>query len=328
VPKKNYVNITVFTVLVLAFSLLPVTAANQNSRIIRLGGSTKEYSALITIAQKNNYFKTNNLNIITKQYEYGVLALDALSQDKIDIAVATDFAIVNKLFEDQNLRIIAAIAKIGNIKIFSMKGKGIKVPGDLKGKKIGFTPKTSGEFSLIKYLILNNIPLESVRKVAVPPSQIYNSLLNGKVDAIVSWEPSLLKVRQLLKDRVNIWPAQEDQDFYWLLVTSDSYLKNNAEAINDFLGSLLQSEKFLNENPARTKQILSDKFNMPSEIIDSYWSSVKYNISLEQALLFAMEDQARWILSQERKNVMPNYLKYIYLPALEKLNPEAVTIIR
>jgi NitT/TauT family transport system substrate-binding protein len=52
-------------------------------------------------------------------------------------------------------------------------------------------------------------------------------------------------------------------------------------------------------------------------------------LTLPQALLLAMEDQARWMIENKltSQTAIPNYFDYIYLDGLKAVKPEAVTII-
>ena len=58
--------------------------------------------------------------------------------------------------------------------------------------------------------------------------------------------------------------------------------------------------------------------------------STVFVVSLPQALIIAMEDEARWRIENKLtdKTTVPNYLDFIYTDALEAVNPEAVTVIR
>ncbi|GAG37759.1 unnamed protein product, partial [marine sediment metagenome] len=54
------------------------------------------------------------------------------------------------------------------------------------------------------------------------------------------------------------------------------------------------------------------------------------SVGLPQALLIAMEDQARWRIENglTDETDVPNFLDFLYFDALEVTAPEAVTIIR
>jgi NitT/TauT family transport system substrate-binding protein len=53
-------------------------------------------------------------------------------------------------------------------------------------------------------------------------------------------------------------------------------------------------------------------------------------VRLDQALLTLLEDEGRWAIQNrlvEAKKV-PNYLNYLHLDGLGKINPNFVTVIR
>lgn len=59
-------------------------------------------------------------------------------------------------------------------------------------------------------------------------------------------------------------------------------------------------------------------------------SNHEYTLSLDQSLIVAMEDQARWMISNNltKESTVPNFMDYIYEDALKKIKPRAVNIIR
>ena len=64
--------------------------------------------------------------------------------------------------------------------------------------------------------------------------------------------------------------------------------------------------------------------------MDVIWPRQQFSLSLDQSLLAAMEDEARWMiksgLTAEKR--VPNFLDYIYEGGLKAIKPEAVSIIR
>ncbi len=53
-------------------------------------------------------------------------------------------------------------------------------------------------------------------------------------------------------------------------------------------------------------------------------------LMLDQSLVVAMEDEARWMISNNRTTEMmvPNFLEYIHLDGLKSVKPAEVNIIR
>lgn len=60
------------------------------------------------------------------------------------------------------------------------------------------------------------------------------------------------------------------------------------------------------------------------------WDKNQFSLSLDQSLILAMEDEARWMIKNNltnEKNV-PNFLDYIYEDGLKAVKPEAENVIR
>jgi NitT/TauT family transport system substrate-binding protein len=59
------------------------------------------------------------------------------------------------------------------------------------------------------------------------------------------------------------------------------------------------------------------------------WPEHELSLRLEQSLILAMEDQARWMIANNLTTpaTMPNFLNNIYAWGLEAVAPEAVDII-
>jgi NitT/TauT family transport system substrate-binding protein len=64
--------------------------------------------------------------------------------------------------------------------------------------------------------------------------------------------------------------------------------------------------------------------------MDIFWSESPFSLSLDQSLITAMEDEARWMIKNNltAETKVPNFLDYIDEDALEAVKPDAVNIIR
>ena len=70
--------------------------------------------------------------------------------------------------------------------------------------------------------------------------------------------------------------------------------------------------------------------NMSDDYIDVLWEKNQYVLSLDQGLVLAMEDEARWMKEENMTgdNNPPSYLDMISQDAMREIKPSAVTIIR
>ena len=77
-----------------------------------------------------------------------------------------------------------------------MKDRGILQPGDLKGKKIGVARATIAEFYLGQFLSFHNLAWQDVEVVNLNPGDLMEALVNGKVEAVMTWEPYIYEIKK------------------------------------------------------------------------------------------------------------------------------------
>jgi NitT/TauT family transport system substrate-binding protein len=169
---------------------------------INLGITRTVYSLLIVVAAEEGLFFQNGLDVNLKEYESGRVAVDHLIQGDVDVATAAEFVFANESLDHHDLSIVASIATSGSEEIVARKDKGIAQPADLKGKRIGVSLNTSAEYTLMRFLMFNHIPLNGVELVDLAPSRLGESLSREEVDAIISWEIWAYEARNISRKRI------------------------------------------------------------------------------------------------------------------------------
>ena len=92
---------------------------------------------------------------------------------------------------------------------------------------------------------------------------------------------------------------------------------------------MAQAEEFTESNRQECIAIIASRLETDTEHIARTWDIYEFRLSLSQALITALEYEARWAIRDNLtdKTQVPNYLDFIYLDGLEAVSPEAVTII-
>ena len=315
---------------VIAGMLLLVPSVGQvSAEPLRVGVSPTGVVSLICLADTQGFYKKQGLDVVIKEYEAGSLAANGLVEDKVDIAAAAEFVFVLQSLKHPDLRMSATICMGSDIELIVRKDHGIARPEDLKGKRVAVTRGSAGEFFLNTYLIFNRIPSRRVQFVNYKPSEMVKAMAEGTIDAALSWLPHTIEMMRQLGGNGAHWPAQSGQDYYEALFAKEGLLKKQPKAMEQFLAALVEAEEFLTKHSDRAEPILVNRLKIDEDLFRAIRSRTHFQLRLSQDMLVLMEREAKWAIRNNlvKKKEMLNYLDFIYFDALEKVKPEAVSIV-
>ncbi|RPI84115.1 MAG: hypothetical protein EHM41_14205 [Chloroflexi bacterium] len=299
---------------------------------ITVAYSPFESTALLWIAEDQGFLTRNGLDITLRKYDSGVSALDGMVNGEADLVVgANEFPLVGRAFQMTKIRTIGTIARSEFIYLVARKDSGIEEVSDLKGKRVGTTFRTIAEFHLGRFLELNGMRLEDVILVDLrAPEEWVDAVANGDIDAIATAQPYANQARDKLGGNAVMWSAQSYQPLYTQVIAADEWIAGHPDLVSEFLESLLQAEEYAIRNPAEAKAIVQESLGLDSAYMETVWSQNQFSLSLDQSLILAMEDEARWMIANglTTETELPDFLDYIYLDGMEAVKPDAVSIIR
>lgn len=298
---------------------------------ILFGGLVSDANMTIFAAEDQHFFEANGIKLTFKTYDNGLASTNDLLENKLDIAGAAEFAIVAKALGNANIRIITSIDKSYNIYLVALTSRGIKNVADLKGKRIAVNlPGTIFDFYLDRFLILNGMSIRDVTLVSLPsPGQAVDALAAGTVDAAVIHDPYASRVREQYANGTVSWPVQSGQAVYGVFICRNEWISRHPDLVERFLKSLEQAEEYIAQHPPEAKEILKRRYQHDDAYMSRIWKDHQFSLSLNQALITAMEDEARWMIRNKLTTAMkvPDFSEYIYVDALNAVKPEAVSII-
>jgi NitT/TauT family transport system substrate-binding protein len=325
---------TIWLVMLLSAAVTIAACSNDQTPKEKLEKITLalEMNALVTlvfVAQEQGFFRANALQVTIKKYQAGKLATDAILSGIADVATAAEFVLASNSFTRPDIRATGTIAMGDLLYLVARRNSKINRPEDLRGKKIGVTRKSSGEFFLGDFLVEHGIRLSEVQVVDMKPRQLVKNLSTGEIDAILTWNPYAYNAKRTLGDNAISWSAQQEQDVFFLLLTTQPWLEKHPTAMPRLMASLLEAERYVRQNPHKTREFIKNKLGWSKDYTDHQWPRMKFMVKLPQTLLGVLEDQAAWRISNGlSEGKPPEFLNYIHFTCLEKLKPEAVTIIR
>jgi NitT/TauT family transport system substrate-binding protein len=292
--------------------------------------SPYELGALFWVADDQHFFENNGLNVTSKKYFSGAASLDGVLKGEADITVGVgEFPLVTKVFGNPGVRAIGTIDKSDIVYVIARKDR-IANASDIRGKKVGTAKGTAAEFYLGRFLTLHGLTMSDITLVDVKtPDGWVNEIASGNIDAMVIGQPYANAARDKLGDNALVFPAQGNQPFYALAISTDAWLTHHPGAAGKFLKSLSQAEDYTTAHPAEAKAIVAKHVGLDPGYLDSAWGRNEFSLTLDQSLISAMEDEARWMMVNNltKSTEVPDFRQFVYTKGLDEIKPDSVRII-
>ncbi|OPZ87473.1 MAG: putative thiamine biosynthesis protein [bacterium ADurb.Bin429] len=291
-----------------------------------------EPTALLCIADDRGFFSQNGLKVAIRRYDTGAATIDGIVRGDADISVgASEYPLVGQAFRKAPVRILGSIGKSEIIYLVARRDRGINTAADLKGKRVGTTVGTVADFFLGRYLELHGMTARDIARIDIKtPEGWVNAVAEGEIDAIATAQPSVNAAKTRLGTNAAVWKIQSSQPLYSLVTATSTWITRHPEAVNKFFAAMAQAEEFTVQHPAAARAIVRKRFNLEAGYLETVWTQNQFALSLEQSLILAMEDEARWMMKNKLTpdQHVPDFLAYISEDALKAIKPNAVHIIR
>ena len=291
-----------------------------------------ESLGLVYAAQDRGFFADNGLRVTFREYDTGVAALEGVMNGEADIAAGTsEFPLVAKAFQRVPISAIASIDRPDFIYVVGRKDRGIEQAGDLKGKRIGTVPGSIAQFYLGRLLELHDMSAQDITFVDLrTPKEWRAAITDGDVDAVVLAQPEASSVKASLGSNATFFSVQGGQPAYALAISTNEWIARHPGLVKKFLTALSEAEDFVERHPVQTSAIIQKRLGLDSTYAKRVFAQNAFVLSLDQSLILAMEDEARWMIRNTltTETAVPDLGKYLDAADLEAVHPEGVDILR
>jgi NitT/TauT family transport system substrate-binding protein len=156
------------------------------------------------------------------------------------------------------------------IGIVARTESGVTLPNQLAGKKLG-VPGLGGTLDILarRWLIDKGVDLKSITFIEVPLPQMADVLRGGNVDAVVTPEPFLSRIRSAAGGTALSGFAQEMPNGFATVVytASRKWAEANPKAVTAFRDAVGEAIVFAAENPAEAYVDLGKYFKVPPAVL-------------------------------------------------------------
>ncbi|MEW5747086.1 MAG: ABC transporter substrate-binding protein [Nitrospirota bacterium] len=287
--------------------------------------SMQPLSAPVYVAHAKGFFESEGLQAVLQPHTSGRDALAALVSGRAEFATVAETPVMFAAARDERICIVATIADSRRyMNIVARKDRGIAVPHDLEGKRIGVSAGTTAEYYLFIYLTFNGIAEDRVRMIGVSPERMTEALVRGEIDAAVTWPPYMIAQQRLLGSNAVTLSNESIYKVWWNIAAGQDFAKANPETVKALLRALLRAERYIKDNPAEASRIVARFIGQDPGSLGDY----NFDVQLGQALILDLEDQARWAIRNRLIPVegVPNFLRLLCTEGLEAVAPGSVMV--
>ncbi len=295
-----------------------------------LGVEASLLPASVWVAESRNFFQEEGLDLRIVEFESGRLSFVDMLKGGVDLSTVAPTPIMFNSFKRDDFCVFATMVySDDDVKVIARVDRGIKEPGDMRGKRVGTPAGTTGQFFLDAFLVSNKISSSEIMEVSISPFKLPEALNSGQVDAIVIWEPHAYKARKMLAGKTVRLPSSGVYRETFNFMASKNFSAKHPVALERFVRAIDRATDFIGKNKKEAQAIVASRLKLDLSEMATFWDGFVFKLSLDKSLLVTLEDEARWAISNSLtdKEGIPDYLNYICPDALKAVKPSSVTII-
>ncbi len=291
---------------------------NKKKFSIAIPGDT---CLLLRIAQQKGFFDDHKLKLKFHVMYTGLKGMEMLLEDKVDVAVLveTNVAYLGYLKPKIPVKCFASIETRTADNILLRHKPDIKAtPQDLKGKVVGFMPRTTSHGFLMKFLEHHGIDKNDIELKTISPQAMPNALIRGEVDAISCWQPYTHNTVLSMNELGQSYSLFRNTGFFVsevVLAARKPFLVKNEESIKSLLRALRDAEKFVQEHSEEAAAILVEVLKLSGlghrEVLKQYNLAIA---PIGDQYIGNLQAIAQWIRTKDttfHDHPIPDYTDYI-----------------
>jgi NitT/TauT family transport system substrate-binding protein len=330
--KKWHLLLGLFFVLGVAWLISPkISAWLTPLSKVTIAVPTQINSAPMIVASAQGLFEKANVEVVTQPFLLGKDALKSVLDGKADLAVVADTPFMFAVFGGNDVVILACISQGRRaLAVVAHADHGISKPQDLAGKSVGLTMGANFPYFLDAMLESNRVDSASIKRVNLKTEESITAFKAGAVDAAVVFQPYLAQLQIELGTKMQTFYAEDVYAFRFMLVGKPAYIDSHPEEVERILKALMMANQAIRSDPEKARKQVGEVVKVDDAIMSKLFEPADYEISLDQAMLTALDDQTRWAMKQNivKAGPMPNYLSLLKYKNLEAVSPAAVRIVR
>lgn len=253
---------------------------------LRICATANLWSSLLIIAQAQDLFADAGLDVRITFDEAAKVAMGRLLSGEVHMATVVPIDLATMSAQQAvDYPVVATICVAANNAIVASRSTGIRLGGDLKGKRLGVLAGTSSMAFAERVIRQHGLEGRDVRLTPLDRPEIETALLAGKVDAVSVWQPLTSRIAEGLGENNATVILDPDYLGFMNLCVSGDWCGTNGDALTALLRVLQDAERFTRRHPASAQKIVAAQIGMDLETVASLWDSYDLHLHLDTARL-------------------------------------------
>ncbi len=288
-------------------------------------------TALVFLAERSGCLARGPHPVVLRRYPSGRDALAALRKDEVHAAAGYQTPFILNSFEDPSLRILTVLHSSSRASyVVARRDRGVRSAADLRGKRIGYPPRTSADYLVRSLLAFEGMGMSDVVLVEIAPADAAAQLSAGRVDAVAGWSPHVDIAAAALPESNRQLIYSDVYEELSVIATRQPVRESRPQALQTLVRCTVEAARQVQQASdgglALAATVLPD---LPTEQLRAQWSEITHQIGLTNALLSVLSQEADALAAAQL--VRPKVPRFPDLLAPEFLRataPETVTALR
>lgn len=273
--KVAYIGLGVIAIMLSACEKKPETITTLNI-------GYQKYGLLPVVKARGNLDKTlqaQGINIKWVEFPAGPQLLEGLNVGSVALGEAGEAPPIFAQAASPNLIYVAnqPAAPLAEALIVP-KDSNIKTVKDLKGKRVVLNKGSNVHYLLLKVLEANQLQLDDIQVVYLPPADARAAFEKGVVDAWVIWDPFFAAAEQQLGAKV-IATGKNLVNNYQFYLADRSFAEQYPQVLKTVINELNSTTQWVASHQDEAAQLLEKPTGLPLSILKSSISRMGFGVS-------------------------------------------------
>ncbi len=244
------------------------------------------------LAKQLGYYEKNGVDVELVRFSAYSDSIEALRDGKVDAGMHTLDDAIRYFSAGRDTRVVLLTDySFGGDGLVARSG--IESLAGLRGTRIGVELGTVGHLSLLKILGLGGLTLDDVTIVSIPAWEIQQAMVNGEIDAGVTWEPYLTTTANMIEGRVLITSREYPETIITTMTFDAGTIRHRPEDVQKVVTSYFEAVKYIKENPQDAYARMGEAEGVSAQEFELHVSGIQYLDLASNQELFGMEGEGR-----------------------------------